>query len=307
MPSARPHLICATATPLDRDLHCHRPLLLRHCRELLEWGCDAIALFGTTGEGPTLPTAERRAVLEHLLERGIAPGRLIAACGSASTLDAIELARHALSVGVERVLVMPPFFLRQAATDDGVLRFYGELIERVADDRLRLLLYHFPDISGVSLPVDLVGRLRTSFGEVVSGIKDSGGDWQQTAAYLDAFADMAVYTGTEVHARRARSRGGAGTICGLANVAPGLLRQLLDEPDDERAAQLTRALQHVDDLLVARGFLRSCKAAIAALSGDDAWRRVMPPLAPLGDDDCATIARELPQLIDAGPGSTRSG
>jgi 4-hydroxy-tetrahydrodipicolinate synthase len=296
----RPHLICATATPLDPDFGCDRRLLLAHCRGLLAQGCDGITLFGTTGEGPTLPTAERQAVLEHLLDQGIAPDRLIVACGSASPIDAIQLARHALSLELARVLLMPPFFHRAAASEEGVRRFYGEVVERVADDRLRLLLYHFPAITGVGLSVDLVGRLRAAFGEVVLGIKDSGGDWQQTAAFLDGFPGLAVYTGTEVHARRAVARGGAGTICGLANVAPDLLRRLLDAPDEGRAAALERALRQLDDMLCARGFLRSCKAVIGASTGEAGWRQVMPPVMPLDDEACAALARELPALLEAG-------
>ena len=297
MPSQRPHLICATATPLDQDFTCRRDLLLGHCQDLLARGCDGIVLFGTTGEGPCLGVAERCSVLECLLDRGLSPANLIVACGSASLADAIELTRHALSMGVPRVLLMPPFFLRAAATEEGAFDFYAEIVERVGDPRLRLLLYHFPDITGVALTVELVRRLRHAFEDVVLGVKDSGGDWQQTRAFLDAFPDLTVYTGTEVHARRAIALGGAGTICGLANVIPQTLRRFIDaaEGDVEPWHDLIAA---VDDALCVGPFLPACKAAIAVASGAKPWRRVLPPLSGLDDRACDQLACTLRALAD---------
>ena len=179
-------------------------------------------------------------------------------------------------------LLMPPFFLRDAAREEGVYRFYAEVIERTADPRLRLLLYNFPAISGVLLTVDLIGRLCAVFGEVVYGVKDSGGDFAQTAAYLEAFPDRAIYVGTEVHARRAAAQGGVGTIRGLGNVLPQAMRRYLDATEDE--AERWRALiAAVDAAILATPFLPACKAAIALATGAPDWRRVMPPLASLDE------------------------
>ena len=207
-----------------RRFYPHHPLLLAHGRDLLARGCDGLAVFGTSGEGPCLPVAARRAGLELLLESGIGPDRLVVGAASTSPADVIELTRHALAVGVPRVLLMPPFFLREAASEEGLFRFYAAVIE-AADPGLRLLLYHFPAITGVRLSVELIGRLRDAFGDVILGIKDSGGDFSNTAAYLEAFPALTIYAGTEVHARRAMALGGVGTICGLGNLLPQAIRR----------------------------------------------------------------------------------
>jgi 4-hydroxy-tetrahydrodipicolinate synthase len=292
MSSGRPDLICAAATPLQEDLTCHRELFLDHCRHLLAHGCNGVVLFGTTGEGPYFGAAERRSVLEFLLERDLAPARVIVGAGSASLSDTVDLTRHALSVGIRSVLLMPPFFLRAAATEAGVFRFYAETVERAADPELRLLLYNFPAITGVTLSVDLVRRLRDEFGDVVAGVKDSGGDWQQTAAYLEGLPELAVYTGTEVHARRATSLGGVGTICGLANVLPQAMRRYLDATDEE-AERWHALISAVDEALCVTPFLPACKAAIGLASGADDWRRVLPPSSELDDPGLERLARAL--------------
>jgi 4-hydroxy-tetrahydrodipicolinate synthase len=192
---------------------------------------------------------------------------------------------------------MPPFFLRAATTEAGVFRFYAEVVERAADPELRLLLYNFPAITGIALSVDLIRRLREEFGDVIAGVKDSGGDWQQTAAYLEALPELAVYTGTEVHARRATSLGGVGTICGLANVLPEAMRRYLDATEDE-AERWHRLIKAADDALCITPFLPACKAAIGLASGADDWRRVLPPSSELDDTSVGRLAGALRAAAD---------
>ncbi|MGH6919209.1 MAG: dihydrodipicolinate synthase family protein, partial [Geminicoccaceae bacterium] len=164
----------------------------------------------------------------------------------------------------------------------------AEVIERAGDSRLRLLLYNFPAISGVLLPVELIDRLRDAFGDVVHGIKDSGGDFRQTAAYLEALPELTIYTGTEVHARRTVAAGGVGTICGLANVLPQTMRFYLDAASEDEAERWRALIKAVDDAICVGPFLPACKAAISLATGEVDWRRVVPPLAGLDD---ASIGR----------------
>jgi 4-hydroxy-tetrahydrodipicolinate synthase len=193
---------------------------------------------------------------------------------------------------------MPAFFLRMAATEEGVYRFYAELIERTADSRLRLLLYNFPAISGVLLSVDLVRRLRESYGAMLHGIKDSGSDFQQTAAYLDAFPELTIYTGTEVHVRQTVAKGGVGTICGLGNVVPQAMRRYMDAPGDEEAARWEALIRAVGAAVTVQPFFPSCKAAISMATGEEDWRRILPPLAPLDDADFARLSADLAAIAE---------
>jgi 4-hydroxy-tetrahydrodipicolinate synthase len=119
MPTERHRLICAIATPLRDDFSIHRELLLAHGRDLLARGCDGLAVFGTSGEGPSLALADRCAALDYLLDAGLAPEQLIVGVGSASLADVVALTRHAVAAGVPETLLMPAFFLRAAATEEG--------------------------------------------------------------------------------------------------------------------------------------------------------------------------------------------
>src|SRR5690242_3242953 len=100
----------ATLTPLTADLACDAKRLARHCHALLDAGCDGVALFGTTGEGPSFSVGERRRALDTVLVEGIPPDRIILGTGCAAIPDTIELTRAAAEAGCAGALVLPPFF-----------------------------------------------------------------------------------------------------------------------------------------------------------------------------------------------------
>ena len=84
----------AVLTPIDRAYRCDVGRLAAHCRHLFDQGCDGVALFGTTGEGPAFGAADRRRVLDELLASGLPADRLIVSASTASLPDSIDLARQ---------------------------------------------------------------------------------------------------------------------------------------------------------------------------------------------------------------------
>ena len=269
----------ATLTPLDREGRVDSQRFAAHVRLLLSQGVDGVAPFGTTGEGSSFSVAERRAGLEGLLSSGISGGRLVAATGAAAFTDAVELTRHALGVGVSRCLVVPPFFFKEVA-DEAVFAFFASLIETVGDSRLRLYLYHIPQFSGVAVAPSVVARLAEAFPGIVCGVKDSQGQWSNTAALLERAPQLDILIGHEPHLPKFIRAGGAGTICGVANVYPGIVRALLTRdvaPEDE-----TR-IQRFIDVLFRFPFLPAFKAIKAAQVGDAGWCAMRPPWMPLAD------------------------
>jgi 4-hydroxy-tetrahydrodipicolinate synthase len=104
---------------------------------LLEAGCHGLGVFGTTGEANSLSVEERLAALEALVEAGIPGEALLPGTGSCALTDAVRLSRAALEAGAAGVLVLLPFYYKGVG-DDGVFRFFAELVERVGDDRLRV-------------------------------------------------------------------------------------------------------------------------------------------------------------------------
>ena len=270
---------CATLTPLDAQGAPDVTRLAAHVRRLLAAGIDGIAVFGTTGEGQSFSLAERRAGLEALIAAGIAPDRLLAGTGCAALAETIELTRHAVDAGCAGALVLPPFFFK-GVSDEGVYASYAELIDKVRDPRLRLYLYHIPQVTAVPIAHEAIARLLSSYPDVVAGIKDSGGDLDNTRQLLERFSDLAIFVGHEPHLPAALVLGGAGTICGVANLYPRLMRRLYRSRNGESRDDLGRVESFIARL-ERYPLFAALKALLAELTGDPAWEALRKPLLPL--------------------------
>lgn len=289
MPNQRSiEVSAAAATPVAADGSCHRALYLAHLQGLLDRGCDAVVLFGTTGEGPAFSVLERMVVLDDVLAAGLPKERLVMAAMSAAAADIHELCRHALAGGVTRLLVMPPFFFRGAARPAGLERFYGDLVETLGSADLRLLLYHFPEMSGAAITAELAQGLQRRFGPVIDGLKDSAGQLDQTLGLIRALPEQRVLVGTEVHLPMAVAAGGGGTICGLANIVPEIVRALTATTDPTAIKGLVGRLDALEALFGDAPFVVALKALLASDTGAVDWAMPLPPLEPL---DAAARAR----------------
>lgn len=299
-------LVVAAATPVTADLSTDAVLLSAHCRMLLDAGCDGIALYGTTGEGPEFTNADRMAGLEAVLRSGVPARRLIVSATALSIGHAVDIARHAMDAGVDSILLMPPCMFRSNVTAEGTFRFYATVIDRIGRDDLRLCLYHFPDICGVPLTPPVVRRLDEAFPGIVTGIKDSGGDFDVTEGFIRAFGHLGVYTGSETHLPQALAAGGRGTICGLGNVMPRLLRGLLDAPTAFDRRRLVPLIASADAILSRQSFGAAVKTVLAHVTGEAAWARMLPPLDALHEPEKGWMLRDFERWERSLPAPMRS-
>ncbi len=274
-------LVTAIATPLAPDLAPDTRRLVERARGLLAAGCDGIALFGTTGEGAEFAVADRTAALEGVLGAGVPAGRVIVSVGALAIPDVAELATHATARNVHGVLLMPPCVYRGGITEDATFHYFAAVIERIARPDLRLYLYHFPDICGVPITPQVVRRLDERYPGIIAGVKDSGGDLGFTEELMRRFSHLSVFTGSEMHLPELVALGARGTVCGLANVMPRLMRAMLDAPTAYDRREVLARLVEGDAILSRWPFIPSAKAVVADALGDPAWRRPMPPLPEL--------------------------
>jgi len=282
-------LWCAMLTPIGRDGGVDHARFAKHAQSLFARGVDGVAPFGTTGEGQSFSMAERADGLSALLQAGIPAERIVAGTGCAALPETIALTRESVQARCAGALVLPPFFFK-GMSDDGLFAWYSRVIEAVADTRLRIYLYHIPQMSGVPLSVDLVARLAAAFPGIIAGVKDSAGDWSNTAALLARVPDLAIMVGHEPHLPRLLKAGGAGTICGIANVYPAMVRALLSP---SVSAEDEQCVATFIDILFKYPFLPAFKAIVAAQTGDAAWLAVRPPFVDLPEASRTTLLEAL--------------
>ncbi|MDE2419503.1 MAG: dihydrodipicolinate synthase family protein, partial [Burkholderiales bacterium] len=244
-----------------------------------------ITLFGTTGEGPAFTVAERQGLLEALLEAGIRADQCIVTTTALALGDAIAVGRHAARLGVHRQMFMPPFYFNQPP-EAGIADSVTQVIDGIADADLRLLLYHFPAMSTFGFSHPLIAELVRRHPQQVVGVKDSSGDLAHSVGLVQAFAELSVLVGAEPHVAPVMVAGGAGSINGLGNIAPGLMRRILNGPHAMSEAD-TALMSGLLGLLSVRpnmNFVATYKVMLAEQTSDDTWLNIRAPLHRLGAD-----------------------
>lgn len=296
----------AVATPLTMDLHPDIGMLVRHIEMLLGAGCDGVALFGTTGEGTEFSAEDRMEGLDGVIAGGVAPGRLIVSVGALAIPDIVRLAHHATDREVDSLLLMPPCVYRGGITEEGTFRFYATVIDRIGRNDLKLCLYHFPDICGVPLTPRVIRRMDEAYPGIISGVKDSGGDLDFTEALIRRFAHLSIYTGSETHLPQALAAGARGTICGLGNAMPRLMRAMFDAPTAFDRRKLVPALMSGDFILSRRPFPASVKAVLASVNDEPGWNRVLPPMSEVPMPERGWMLRDFMRWEASLPPAWRS-
>ncbi|MBN9441756.1 dihydrodipicolinate synthase family protein [Bosea sp. (in: a-proteobacteria)] len=270
-------LSCAITTPMREGGGVDLPRLVRHARHVLAQGCDSVTLFGTTGEGAALGLPARTAMMGALIGAGIDPAtRIHAGIAAASMHEAIEQSRLALDAGAKGLLVAPPFYFKGVG-DEGLYAWFSQFLEKLGGSARNVILYHIPSVTAVEISVGLVQRLKTAFPGLIAGVKDSSGDYANTEALLKAHGELAILVGDERQLARAVRNGAQGTICGVANLVPALLRPMVYEGKD---SPVVNAL--VDEIC-SYPVLAAVKALTGHVHGDAGYGAMRPPLEALDE------------------------
>src|SRR5260370_38830269 len=288
----------ALVSPLHRDGSADEAGIKRLVEHVISGGVHGLLALGSTGEGAALGERIRWQVLKNVIEAGA--GRVPVICGVAQPhLDAARGEVAAASrLGADAALVAPPFYY---PTDQASVRaFYRRL---AADSKIPVLLYNIPQFTKVVAEPATVAELATE--GAIAGIKDS-------SRALEYFEDVRLatrslehcrmFTGSDTMLLASLAMGGAGTICGAANVAPSWVVRIYDNfrrGDWKSARTDQEALIELVTALRAGAFPASIKAApqLQAICEPSP----APPTAAL--DDGAT-ARLRESLDRRGPLST---
>ena len=275
----------ALLTPLHADLSIDHACFAAHSLALLANGCNGVTPFGTTGEGPSFSIAERMEAVEQLVTRGVPAAQIMVSTSCAALPDVLALTRHAINLGVHGCLMMPPFFLK-GVSDQGIIDSYRYVIDSINDPRLKLYLYHIPQVSGVGLSHHVIATLIGLYPNTVSGIKDSACTTAHSVGLAEAFMkDLTVYVGFEPDLPEMGRRGSTGAISGIANFMPRVVSQLVMQPDAATTPAERERIVKLLAVLADYSLLPALKGIMAVLSSDDAWLRVRSPLVALKPDE----------------------
>jgi 4-hydroxy-tetrahydrodipicolinate synthase len=258
--------------------------MIGQAKSCLAAGCASVTLFGTTGEGSSIGTQERERVLEAFLQAGIKAQNIVAGVLVDAAEDAASHSRHALTNGARNVLLAPPSYFKNVS-DDGLFKWFSAVFAALGDTARDVIVYNIPSVTMVPLSVALIGRLRSAFPKIVTGVKDSSGDWSYTETLLKAHGDLIILIGDERHLAKGVRLGGQGAISGMANFLPHEVKAMAEDGKDD-----ARVENFVLELLK-YPVTPAVKVMVALLTGEDLWLTVRPPLVSISSEGREQLTR----------------
>ncbi|WP_446924797.1 dihydrodipicolinate synthase family protein [Klebsiella pneumoniae] len=273
----------AAITIFNDDLTVNAEKTARHCRELLNNGCEGLAILGTTGEANSLGLDERIELLESMISLDIPATKLLPGTSTPAISDTVKLTRHAEKVGCKGVLVLPPFYYK-SPSEEGLFNYFSEVIEQVSGD-IKFYLYNFPQQSAVPLTVSLIERLLRTYAGKLKGIKDSSGDFENTKSYIDNFSKdgFEVYTGADASIQKVLKAGGAGCITAMPNVASQVCASVCKNWNNGQGDKAQEALAIMRQAISFGPTVPAIKAVASYQTGDAAVAITRPPLCQLSE------------------------
>jgi len=283
-------VIAPILTPFGKDLAIANDLYVELATRLLREGCVGLAPFGTTGEALSVASDERIAAIEALIGAGIDPSRLIPGTGLTNLPETAQLSRACLEMGVAGVMTLPPFYFKDVPYE-GLYRYFAELVAAIDHPRTKIYLYHIPQVAGVGIPVPVVRRLRADFPDQIVGIKDSSGDWENTAALL-GIEGLIVYPGNELPLLEALALGAPGCISATANLNAAAIAEvirLVDAGNHDAAAVRQDKVRRFRLLMQGYAPIPAQKRLLA-LARDPRWAKLRPPLVEADEAEGRALA-----------------
>ncbi len=280
----------AVLTPFKKDLTIDTKLFISHCEFLLKNNIS-LAPLGTTGEANSVSISEKVDLIKTIANSDLPKEKIIIGTGNTSFVDAAILTKTAVENKIYSVLLLPPFYYKNVS-DEGVYQYYKEIINTVKSTSLRIFLYNIPQVSGVTISIDLVNRLKKEFSDTITGIKDSSGNFENTKKYKE-IKNFIVYPGSEKFLYDGLHIGCSGCISATTNVNIEAAK-LINSFDKSDGESINKKIKSVRDVFEKYPVIPALKAT--KIKEDSNWSNIRPPLVALTEQQRSNLAKDLKDL-----------
>ncbi len=230
-------------TPFDERGEVSPAATRKLARLYRETGIDGLYVCGSTGEGFALDVAERKRVLEAVVEEVGDEITVIAHVGAVATRHAVELARHAAALGVDAVSAVPRVYYPISEAE--IERHWRTIIDSTD---LPFVIYNIPGTTGYNLSLELFGRMISH--EKVYGIKNTTMNAHQILQFRRAAGEgFVIFNGPDEQYLAGRMMGADGGIGGSYGVMPELIVKMENAIRSERYAEARRIQEAVADVI----------------------------------------------------------
>jgi 4-hydroxy-tetrahydrodipicolinate synthase len=205
----------AITTCFNNDLSIDHAFMVKHCRLLLDNGCTGIVALGSLGEGATLTVEEKVAVLRTCVKAVHGRGPVVAAISALSTAEAVSLAKVAMNLGCDGLMVLPPYVYKG---DWREMKAHVAAVFKATS--LPCMLYNNPVAYGTDFLPEQIRELAAEH-ENLAAVKESSTDVRRVSAIRALLGSrLEICVGVDDAVLEAIGVGATGWIAGLANALP---------------------------------------------------------------------------------------
>ncbi|MCX6877988.1 MAG: 4-hydroxy-tetrahydrodipicolinate synthase [Verrucomicrobia bacterium] len=185
-------------------------------------GVDGLVAVGTTGESPTLDTAEHLEVLRLAVEFAAGRCQVVAGTGSNATAEAIELTVTAEALGATASLQVCPYYNKPS--QEGLYLHFKAIAEATG---LPLMLYSVPGRSVIEIAPETVARLAADFPNIIA-IKEAGGSVDRINQLLQVVPEeFSILCGDDPLTLPFIACGATGLVSVASNLIPDVIARLV--------------------------------------------------------------------------------
>ncbi|MDR1887177.1 MAG: dihydrodipicolinate synthase family protein [Prevotellaceae bacterium] len=254
--------------PVLTALHNAKEVDVESCLKLYDYlinnNIDGIAVFGTSGEFPHIPTAEKKKLIKAAAPQIKNRAEYIVGTGTMNADETIELSCFAFDSGADAVIIVSPYYY--GMTDDSIFEYYSKVADEVKGN---IYLYNFPDRTSYSIKPKTVLELARAHANII-GIKDTVPDMGHTVDIIKTvkpeFPDFAVFSAYDNNFVYNILSGGNGCVAILANIAPKLFSDWVKaarEKNFDTLAEIQKKVDRLMDILwIYSPFLSTTKAIL---------------------------------------------
>ncbi len=263
----------------------------RLARRQIDLGAHFLVPCGTTGEVPTLNAAERRRVVEIVVDEAAGKTPVLAGAGGYDTHEVAQAAVEMQKAGADGLLSVTPYYNRP--TPEGLYQHYRVIADATP---LPIVVYNVPGRTGCNVDAPTLARLATI--PTIVGVKEAAGNMSQMADMIRAVPDdFLVLSGDDALTVPLMAIGGRGIISVCSNQIPREMADMVEaaERGDFAAAraihQRILGLMQVNFCESSPGPVKFSMAAMGLC--EEAFRLPMVPPRASSREKVLAVMREL--------------
>lgn len=267
-------------------------------RYFVEKGVKGVYVNGSSGECIYQSVEDKKVVLENVMKASEGKLTIIAHVACNNTMDSMELARHAESLGVDAIAAIPPIYFR--LPEHAIAQYWNDISS--AAPNTDFVIYNIPQLAGVALTMNLFAEMRKN--PRVIGVKNSSMPVQDIQMFKEASGeDYIIFNGPDEQFMSGRVIGAEGGIGGTYGAMPELFLKL-DEHVRAGRMEEAKELQYAINSIIykmcsAHGNMYGVIKEILKVNEGLELGGVRRPLPSLAESDMAVVKEAAQMITDA--------